>query len=226
MQQHYIHSVLPKKTSNKDINDAQEARVVVIFRDGSLKTLTKDTGRPIYDLTPPPPLKAKDFGNCVEGLEEGGLYTRATMIKNGFHLYVVCCALTLCIGNRFLTTLFLRTQRGVSGSMERGCEAISLSGHYKGNHDKFDTILYTAELTTGAKAMLRNVPDNIPIRVFRKQKVGKTVYHRYDGVYSISNYFGKGPVSFILRRNSVGIGPDKNRVETKVLKKLPWYGEK
>lgn len=90
MQQHYAHSVLPRTTPDKDVNDAREARVVVIFRDGLQKILTKDTGKPIYDLSPPPPLKAKPFGNDLEGLEEGRLYTRDSMIRNGFHLYVIC----------------------------------------------------------------------------------------------------------------------------------------
>lgn len=88
MQQHYIHSVLPKPTPDKEVNDAREARVVVIFRDGLQRILTKDTGKPVYDLSPPPPLKAKPCGNYVEGLEEGRLYTRDAMIQNGFHLYV------------------------------------------------------------------------------------------------------------------------------------------
>lgn len=110
--------------------------------------------------------------------------------------------------------------------MKRGCEAISLSGNYKGDDDIFDTLIYTASLRSGARAMQVNIPDEIPIRVFRKQKGGKRVYHRYDGVYRISSHFGNDPVSFILRRNPVGDGLDKNRVEAAELRKLPLYGLK
>lgn len=107
--------------------------------------------------------------------------------------------------------------------MERGCEAISLSGNYKGDDDKFDTLIYTANLKSGARAMLVNVSKEIPIRVFRKQK-GKRIFHRYDGVYKISSHFGKGPITFLLRRNPVGVGFDKNRVDPAELRKLPLYG--
>lgn len=72
--------------------------------------------------------------------------------------------------------------------------------------------------------MMVNEADNIPIRVFRKQKSAEAVRHRYDGVYSISRYFGSDPISFVLRRNPVGLGPAKNRVEESVLSKLPLYG--
>jgi hypothetical protein len=108
--------------------------------------------------------------------------------------------------------------------MKRGCEAISLSGEYKGDDDKFDTLIYTANLKSGARAMLVNVPEEIPIRVFRKQKSGAKVFHRYDGVYRIIRFFGKEPVTFFLRRNPVGTGFDKNRVEAHELRKLPLYG--
>ncbi|GAX13927.1 hypothetical protein FisN_5Lh168 [Fistulifera solaris] len=202
MQQNYIHAVLPKKNLEDGCSDPREARVVVIFRDGLQKTLKEDTGTPIYDLRPPPPLKAKPFGNCVEGLVEGKLYTRAEMIQHGYHL----------------------TQQGVSGSRKRGCEAISLSGEYKGDDDTFDALVYTANLKSGARAMLVNFPQKIPIRVFRKQKGGAKVLHRYDGVYRIIRFFGEKSVSFFLKRNPVGTRFDENRVEAHNLRKLPLYG--
>lgn len=89
MQQNYFHCVLPKKTLDEDKNnDAQEARVAVIFRDGNFKSLDRDTGKPISDLRPPPPIKPKPFGNCI-GLVKGQLYTRNSMMRNGFHMYVM-----------------------------------------------------------------------------------------------------------------------------------------
>jgi hypothetical protein len=90
MQQNYTHAVLPKKSLEDGCSDPREARVVVIFRDGVQKMLKEDSGMPICDLRPPPPLKAQPFGNCVEGLVEGKLYTREEMIRNGYHLCVHC----------------------------------------------------------------------------------------------------------------------------------------
>jgi hypothetical protein len=117
-----------------------------------------------------------------------------------------------------------RTQQGVSGSIKRGCEAISLSGEYKGNDDKFDALIYTANLKSGARAMKVNFPQQVPIRVFRKQKVGAKVFHRYDGVYRIIRFFEAKSVTFFLKRNPVGTSSNENRVESHDLRKLPLYG--
>lgn len=111
----------------------------------------------------------------------------------------------------------------MSGSIERGCEAISLSGYYRGNWDKHDIIMYSVKLTAGGEAMLMNSDDEKSVRVFRHQYT-KGTPHRFDGLYSIRNHFGVDPVVFELTRNPVGKGLYENREKLNL--SLPLYGIK
>lgn len=98
--------------------------------------------------------------------------------------------------SHFCFALFDRAdQRGVSGSLKRGCEAIIVSGRQPGE-DNFKNLVYTATNRQGGGAMLRSLKEKFPIRVFRSSDSnnpyrpsaranGATAY-RYDGVYHIA----------------------------------------
>ena len=106
---------------------------------------------------------------------------------------------TLCIAARAKLTHNSADQRGVSGSVTRGCEALIVSGNREDGlgHDEFTKLTYAVESGSSGGALLLNWKDNIPVRVFRSskykdpkfkaQKLNKkgATYYRYDGIYKV-----------------------------------------
>jgi hypothetical protein len=174
------------------------------------------------------------FGNCIEGLKEGSNYTRKELFTYNYHRYA-----TLGYGSEqshidphvvLLTHLHRRTQqKGVSGTADKGCDAIIVSGARPDGlgEDNLFTLMYAAsprELTSKEK--------EIPIRVFRSTELDSvlkavrqrgetpTPRYRYDGLYHVSRYRihaadRLGVYFFYLSRVEYGVGAMKNRVKSK-----------
>jgi len=87
-------------------------------------------------------------------------------------------------------------QRGVSGNVNRGAEAITVAGLREDSlgRDDFERLLYVVESSNGGGAMLKSAENIWPIRVFRSSKLnnqyqapkkGHSTGYRYDGLYQI-----------------------------------------
>ena len=188
MQQHYVHSVPPEKDQDVD------TRLVVVLRVGTQTVFEKDSGRPCTDLTPEAKL-CYSFGHC--GLTEGHVYSRTELRRRG---------------------AFLAQQRGVSGSIQFGCDAIVVSGLRPDGlgDDDFTTLMYAVEAWNGGQCVLNSFRQNAPIRIFRsttnpdiygalvEEKYNKKSMYRYDGLYKVERYelqkAIRGPLKFYLRR--------------------------
>ena len=88
-------------------------------------------------------------------------------------------------------------QKSVSGNLQRGCEAIIISGRRSDalGEDQFTSLCFVAEHGIGGGALLLNLKQMLPVRVFRSSrktncfraeefKKGQTSY-RYDGIYRV-----------------------------------------
>lgn len=125
----------------------------------------------------------------------------------------------------------------MSGSAERGCEAIIISGARKDGlgEDKFHSLTYAVESSQGGGSLRVNKEKNLPVRVFRSSNEDEknpfrskpfvkpnsqvTKGYRYDGVYEVTDYRGNKTLYFFeLRRLPVGKDPiHNNRVSTEAL---------
>lgn len=195
MQEHYFHSVPQMKENTED----DYCRMVIVFRTGDQVSFSRDTGRACTDLSPRKP-KIQTFGNGVPGIEEGCIYTRAELFKNCAHLM---------------------QQRGISGNMKDGCDAIIVSGlrEDKLGTDDFLKLMYAAESVKGALSVLCSFEQNKPIRIFRSsiynspfRAIGRNSklqrFYRYDGLYRVVKFkrpdHDKGPYQFELERAEAG----------------------
>ena len=202
MQKYYIHSV-PKDKENK--KQESSTRVVVVFRTGKRVLLSNDTGRSCEDLSPRPP-KIQIFGKTIEGLKEGHVYTRPMLYQMNAHYM---------------------QQRGVSGNITNGCDAIIVSGlrEDKLGEDALFTLMYAVEKKKGGASVVTSFEKKLPVRIFRSSgynhpfrahspsgQTGKKTktWYRYDGLYIVVSYEKptvlKGPYKFQLKRVEQGEG--------------------
>ena len=169
MQVKYSHSVPPQSSLELD----QGQRMAVIFRTGIQKTFDSDSGRDCKDLSPRK-IKKHFFGK-LDCLREGWVYKREQLFDSEAHL---------------------RAQGGISGCKQIGCDAIIVSGQWKGKDGLFN-LTYTASSKVGAMSMVKSFKCWKPIRVFRSSsylspfraaagiKGSNTTTYRYDGLYKI-----------------------------------------
>ena len=176
MQRHYVHGIPRKSPDNLNIggNDSSSARIVIIFRAGRQVGYLKDSGRACFHLAPPV-VRCHRFG-AINGLEEGGVYSRAK-IRDGLGAH-------------------LSSQKGISGTSLLGSDAIVVSGQWPGL-DSFFQLWYTATSAVGAQALSKSFEMRYQIRVFRSSiylsyfkaiKLSRTkgaAVYRYDGLYRI-----------------------------------------
>lgn len=174
MQKHYVHRV--ERGTKEENNGICQSRWVVVFRDGILRYFQNETGRSLERLQPRENRVLPSAGNAIPGLNEGEIYTRPELLALNAH---VAC------------------QRGVSGSIDRGCEAIIVSGRpYDGlGRDRFDSLEYAVENCKGGCSLLASLKRRLPVRVFRSSNAA-SVYraaptkgparYRYDGIYEIT----------------------------------------
>ena len=118
--------------------------------------------------------------------------------------------------------------RGISGSKEKGCNAVIVSNKRPDGHgcDFFHELHYYAERRVGADALKKASERGQSIRVFRSssrlntfrahpKEHGPPVVYRYDGLYSVACQgrleAATPPLfSFALTRNVAGSDPTKH----------------
>lgn len=177
MQTHYVHWVpadKDKKSVGEDHKNGQ--RLVAVFRSGEQINYEKDSGEPCIDLSPRPDRKYH-MGRDLVGLEDGKFYGRRELMNIGAHR---------CL------------QRGVSGSMEKGCDAIVVSEKGNNKYSHFTSLKYVANTQQGAYGLMTSACCKYPIRVFRStdmQGIENTLpadilskgvkKYRYDGLFKI-----------------------------------------
>jgi hypothetical protein len=211
MQQYYVHSVPKEKETKEEDNSS---RIAIVFRTGEEVSYPRDSGRPCTDLSPRTP-KFQVFGNHIPGLVEGYVYPRCEL---------------------FIRCAHLMQQRGISGNMTTGADAIIVSGLREDGLgiDHFLKLMYAVESAKGGNAVVTSYKKNLPIRVFRsstynsslralRQQFGKacqTVY-RYDGLYRVVSFqepsAPKGPFKFELHRIDAGSDEMSNRISNSEL---------
>lgn len=76
MQRNYTHGVKPLSETR---NNNESRRVVVVFRDGSLKYFYNESGASLRHLQPRPK-RSVVFGRMPGVLEEGHAYTRSELL--------------------------------------------------------------------------------------------------------------------------------------------------
>lgn len=199
MQEHYFHSV-PKTKGPSFAEDS--FRLSIVFRTGRDSSQWQDSGRACENLAPRA-RPSQIFGKGILGLFEGGLYTRLELFNMGAHRM---------------------QQRGISGNMKAGADAMIVSGlrEDKLGCDNFCQLVYAVEKLKGGMSVVMSYNENKPIRVFRSSnykspyraitlndtKESSTVY-RYDGLYKVVNMCNpmtsKGPYIFELHRLDVDI---------------------
>jgi alkylated DNA repair dioxygenase AlkB len=202
MQRFYTHSVPPQQNNS----DGRNTRIAIVFRTGNEVMFAKDSGRACLDLSPKL-RRTYTFGHA--GLEEGKLYTRNQLFNMGAHLM---------------------QQRGISGNMAEGSDAIIVSGlrEDKLGHDNFTNLMYAAESVKGARSVVTSHRQGLPIRIFRsatyrnplralQTKRGPCLY-RYDGVYIVSLCIEPmekkhQPYMFYLHRASPGDPISDNMID-------------
>jgi hypothetical protein len=208
MQKHYVHSVPREKKETKEQDNS--SRIAVVFRTGNEVIYPRDSGRPCTDLSPITP-RVQVFGNQIPGLVEGNVYSRAELFQRCAHLM---------------------QQRGISGNMITGADAIIVSGLREDGLgiDKFLKLMYAVEAAKGAKSVVTSSKQKLPIRVFRSSiyespyralrpppfdNAYQTVY-RYDGLYRVVAFqepsAPKGPFEFHLHRIDAGLDNMSNRI--------------
>ena len=170
MQRSYSHSVPPAKKvlaldqiGNEILAMPQsKPRICVMFRTGKEMVFKKDSGRPCSDLSPRPLLRY--FFGRNDGLDEGEMYTRDHLKKIG---------------------AFQTPQRGISGNVNEGADAIIVSGVWAGD-DQFDRLMYTASRSVGAMCLWKSFILKLPVRVFRKEHCpNERQLYSYGGLYSL-----------------------------------------
>lgn len=206
MQQYYVHSV-PREKETKE----RSTRIAVVFRTGNEVKYARDSGKACNRLSPKPP-KVQIFGNAIPGLVEGYVYPR-------FELFERCA--------------HLMQQRGISGNLTTGADAIIVSGLREDRlgSDHFLQFMYAVESAKGGRSVVTSYEKRLPIRVFRSsvykspyraqqpprvdRKPHQTVY-RYDGLYQVVSYLEprlhKGPFEFYLHRIDAGSNEMFNRI--------------
>lgn len=176
MQEHYFHSVPKTKDDQSAGKQEDSVRLCIVFRTGSNFSQNSDSGRPCEDLGPKSfPLQI--FGNHIPGLSEGNVYTRGQLFAMGAHRM---------------------QQRGISGKIETGADAIIVSGlrEDKLGCDRFVQFVYAVEQRKGGKSVLTSFQKGLPIRIFRSSHYQspykavskdehKTAIYRYDGLYKV-----------------------------------------
>ena len=198
MQEAYTHGVAavrekPTLESSASESSASNRRIAIVFRNGEKIIYKNDSGRPCMDIKPRVIVREPVFGPIPE-FYEGELYSREALLTMRAHT---------------------GQQRGVSGNMHTGCDAIVVSGRWKGR-DEFLNLFYSADSRVGGKALDFSAEKALPIRVFRStaykhtyraaiplalSKVGCTLY-RFDGLYLIEGREGESVSGrvFHLRR--------------------------
>ena len=85
MQKFYVHGVPPDSTSIGGQDAAIQRRIAIVFRRGLEKTQATDSGKASASLEPRLPISYQ-FGNKIEGLQEGSLYTRLELFNLNAHM--------------------------------------------------------------------------------------------------------------------------------------------
>ena len=162
MQDFYLHGV-PR--DGGQVGGGYE-RLAIVLRAGIYCEYTKDSGRPVVNLTPPTP-KPLVFGSIAE-LCLGGRYTRGQLVDTGGH------------NGR---------QRGVCGNQEEGCFALISSGKQDNRFEDFcpdsHYMLYAVRREKGGQAAITSALKNESIRVFEKLFTGLRFIYEYNGLYDI-----------------------------------------
>ncbi|CAJ1953968.1 unnamed protein product [Cylindrotheca closterium] len=205
MQKYYFHSV-PK--SKETVGAEESFRLSIVFRTGNDVYQLQDSGRPCENLAPKI-RPAQIFGNKINGLDEGTLYSRAELFNMGAHRM---------------------QQRGISGNVKAGADAMIVSGlrEDKLGVDHFCKLVYAVEQVKGGMSVMTSFNKGLPIRVFRssnyqsrykaismsEMKDSSTKY-RYDGLYKVVKKRDpvtcKGPFIFELCRVEAGTDENSNR---------------
>lgn len=154
MQESYSHCV-PKvcrdNSNNQGVTDANAEsecyrRISVVLRTGQQTSFKRDSGEACVDLSPRGRITYQ-FGHITE-LEEGCLYTRRELKK---------------------MKAFQLAQRGISGCLRSGADAIIVSGQRRGE-DTLENLKYVAEWRIGANSLFKSFVRRSSIRVFRSAR--------------------------------------------------------
>ncbi|KAL3927363.1 MAG: hypothetical protein SGBAC_013116 [Bacillariaceae sp.] len=209
MQQHYFHSV--PKTTNTVVSE-DSFRLSIVFRTGSDFMQWQDSGQPCENLAPKArPLQL--FGNGILGLFEGETYTRSELFNMGAHRM---------------------QQRGISGKMKAGADAMIVSGlrEDKLGRDYFHQLVYAVEQCKGGMSVMTSSKKGLPIRVFRSSNYespykansmadakNASTRYRYDGLYKVVTSCkpleNKNLFIFELHRLEAGSDEHSNRIDNK-----------
>jgi len=196
MQEFYFHSV--PKTKDTVATDDGSYRLSIVFRTGRDCSLSQDSGQPCEDLAPKV-LPSQVFGKDILGLSEGRLYSRLELFNMGAHRM---------------------QQRGISGNMKAGADAMIVSGLRQDGLgcDRFHQLVYAVERKKGGVSVKTSFDKSLPIRVFRSSNYDESPYkatsmddtkltstrYRYDGLYEVVKYceplVKNGPYFFELHR--------------------------
>lgn len=210
MQGHYFHSV--PKTTDTVVSEDDSFRLSIVFRTGRDFIQWQDSGQPCENLAPKVrPLQL--FGNGILGLVEGETYTRLELFNMGAHRM---------------------QQRGISGNMKAGADAMIVSGlrEDKLGRDYFHQLVYAVERYKGGMSVMTSSKNGLPIRVFRSSnyespyKASKmadaknaSTSYRYDGLYEVVTSCkpleNENLFIFELHRLDAGTDEHSNRVANK-----------
>ena len=217
MQISYSHSV---PAAPNLIGNDTDKRIAIVFRVGDEVKVVKDSGRALRDLAPRKML-SNFFGNNISSLQEGHIYKRKELLSMGAHLMA---------------------QRGISGNVHVGCDAIIISGlrpDKLGNDSNFIEIMYAAESKVGARSVIKSAKTNRPIRIFRSsgyrnafraqslglKKSKGSKFYRYDGLYKVKKFVPpkdekKEPFKFYLERVQAGDADSgSNKISNEMIQK-------
>jgi hypothetical protein len=93
MQCHYVHS-LRKAGSAKNV--AEGRRFALIFRNGEVASVGKDTGKQVESLKPDPNGPVEYSFGAIGCVQQGQEYTKSELVASGAHRYVVFGMYTNC----------------------------------------------------------------------------------------------------------------------------------
>eukprot|EP00934_Nitzschia_sp_Nitz4_P000267 Nitzschia sp. Nitz4//scaffold75_size92586//56569//58519//NITZ4_004860-RA/size92586-augustus-gene-0.90-mRNA-1//-1//CDS//3329557720//267//frame0 len=216
MQKNYVHSIPREHATQMTAPEKgvryTKHRLVIVLRVGEQKTFTTDSGDQCDALFPDRTSSGYKFGR-IEGICEGHVYTRRELLDSGAHG---------------------AAQRGVSGTEDKGCDAIIVSGNGRGSMDtdQWKALVYAAEAHRGGRALRTSFKSRLPVRVFRSH-VYRSPYvairhgkwqanvknYRYDGLYLLIKCEEavnlNEPFVFHLRRSE-----EENVIPTRDLLKL------
>ena len=205
MQENYTHGVAAVRERPTSESSTSNRRISIVFRNGRKVMYKTDSGVPCMDIKPRVIVREQVFGT-ISGLYEGELYSRESLTIMRAHT-----------GQR----------RGVSGNMHTGCDAIIVSGKWKGR-DQLANLFYSADSRVGGKALDYSAEKALPIRVFRSTAYkhayhaaiprglstlgGSTAFYRFDGLYMIVGRKGDSASGrvFHLRRCDFIKGADED----------------